>query len=106
MSKLTEQQHAELGVALKSLLEQINDVVKIPSDFINSIQDRGAHRAICEFLKPDGGFPKELLKLHQAGKLPLSVEAFVLQPEWKDFFDEPLLVEASNRLQEIASVMA
>jgi hypothetical protein len=83
----------------------MDDVVKIPGEFLESVEKLGAHRAICDFLKSDGGFPKELLKLHREGKLPQSIEALVLQPEWKDLFDEPFLIEASNRLQEISSVM-
>jgi hypothetical protein len=105
MSELTEKQHSDLEAAVKALLSEADRAVRLPVDFIDSVEKLGAHRAICEFLKPDGGFPKELIKLHQAGKIPLSIEAFVLQPEWKEFFDEPLLIEASSRLQEIGSVL-
>lgn len=80
-------------------------MASIPSTFFASIEKIGAHGAICEFLKPDGGFPKELLKFHQAGKLPLSIESLVLKPGWKDLFDEHLLLEASNRLQEVSAVL-
>ena len=105
MTKLTPQQRSDLEIALQSILKQTDDVVKIPGEFLESVKKFGAHRAICEFLRPDGGFPKEMLKLHREGKLPQSIEALVLQPEWKEFFDEPLLTEASNRLLEITSVM-
>ena len=105
MTKLTPQQHSGLEVALQSLLKQTNNVVKIPCEFLESVKKFGAHRAIYDFLKPDGAFPKVLIQLHRAGKLPLSIESMVLQPEWREFFDEPLLIEASNRLQEVSSVL-
>ena len=106
MRELTQQQHTDLEAALKSLLHETSDVVQIPGEFLQTVEKLGAHPAICDFLRPDGGFPKELLKIHQAGKLTLTIESLVLKPEWKDLFDEHLLLEASNRLNEVAAVMA
>jgi len=99
------QQYCELENALKSVLKDTGEIVKIPEEFLHSVERIGAHRAICDFLKPDGGMPEALLKLHQTRKLTLSIESLVLQPKWKEFFDEHLLIEASKRLQEIGTVM-
>jgi hypothetical protein len=65
----------------------------------------GAHGAVCEYLRPNGPFSDHLLSLHGEGKIPQSIESLVLQPEWKDFFDEPFLIEASSRLQELAQTI-
>lgn len=88
-----------------SALESILRDLPLPEGFREMIDRLGAHGAICEYLRPDGPFPEHLMTLHREGKLPKSIESLVLQPEWKEFFDEPLLIEASTRLQEVVSAI-
>jgi hypothetical protein len=89
-----------------SALAEILQKLPLPEGFRELMEELGPRNAVCQYLAPDGCFPDHLLKLHREGNLPSSIESLVLQPEWKEFFDEPLLIEAADRLQEIASTVA
>lgn len=95
----------EITVGQDSLLQSLLKDLPLPEGFLDMIDRLGAHGAVCEYLRPDGPFPGHLLTLHREGRIPQSIESLVLQPEWKDFFDEPFLIEASSRLQELAQTI-
>ena len=103
MVSSTPKQRGDLDSALRAVLSELRTVVSIPMSFLEAVEKNGAHRALCEFLQPGGGFPRELLQLHRKGMLPISIEAMVLKPEWKDYFDEHMLLEASQRIQELSA---
>jgi hypothetical protein len=98
MKQFPEEQHA-------ALLSEIGKL-DLSKEFHDLVKELGPHGAICRYLQPDGKFPPHLLKLDREGIIPPCIESLVLQPEWREFFDEPLLIEAATRLQEISSVIA
>ena len=69
-----------------------------PTIFLRMILDDGGLAAAKHLLKPTTT-TRGLRRLHQKGRLDLSVEAKVLQSPWNSLFTESELSEAKRRLK-------
>lgn len=78
-------------------INTIQDRVYRPNYFIQLMAEHGAYEAACLVIHaqrvPDG-----FLTLQQAGRLGLTIEAFILRPEWAGMFEPVTLNLARQRL--------
>jgi len=68
-----------------------------PNGFMALVQEHGPVEA-CKLVIVDPKLGQNLLRLKQAGRLDLTVEALVLRDRFKRLFDEDVLVKARKRL--------
>ncbi len=68
--------------------------------FLQMVQDRGGIQTAKDLLKTREDIQSGLVKLWELGRLDLSVENLVLQPEWKSLFTDEELGIARQRLKD------
>ncbi len=83
--------------AVVTLINSIEDRVYRPNYFIQLMAEHGAYEAACQVIHSQK-IPDGFLTLQQAGRLSLTIEALVLQPEWADIFEPETLRLARERL--------
>lgn len=66
--------------------------------YLQLVRNRGGLEAAKKLLKASGLSPG-FLKLKECGRLDLTFEHLILQPEWKDLFTDEERYIAKNRLQ-------
>ena len=103
MKTLSKEQNAELERDFRALIQEVVRQVYSPKYLIQKVDESGAYQAICEVLQT-GRLPERFTTLYEAQRLNLSVEAFVLESKWREFFDEAMLIEAANRLREVGYI--
>lgn len=67
--------------------------------FLQMVQDRGGVQTAKDLLQTREDVQSGLVKLWELGRLDLSVEYLVLQPEWKSLFTDEELRVARQRLK-------
>ena len=73
------------------------EIGRDPSKFLALVQEYGPVEA-CKLMITDPTLGQDLLRLKQAGRLDLTVEALVLRDRFKRLFDGELLGKARKRL--------
>ncbi len=68
--------------------------------FLQMVQDRGGIKTAKDLLKTREDVQSGLVKLWELGRLDLSVENLVLQPEWISLFTDEELAIARQRLKD------
>jgi hypothetical protein len=77
--------------------EQSRQIGCDPSVFLEIVQSHGPVEA-CKRMIESPVLGQGLLRLKQAGRLDLTVEALVLRDRFKRLFDQPTLATARKRL--------
>lgn len=84
---------------LRAKVEEANSFKYVPTKFLGMLSSSGAYATTTQLLSS-----KELTsgyqRLWENGRLDLSVEALVLEHEWREYFDPMLLQRAEARLRE------
>lgn len=73
--------------------------------FLRMVEERGGIQTAKDLLKTREDIQSGLVKLWELGRLDLSVENLVLQPEWKSLFTDEELRIARQRLKDHGFVM-
>ncbi len=68
--------------------------------FLQMVADQGGVQAAKQLLTTEG-YSEGLTRLWEEGRLDISVEAAVLEDQWRDLFTEEELATASRRLEEL-----
>jgi hypothetical protein len=74
--------------------------------FLNMVAKSGARNAAKALLVPRRGVQPGLRGLRRLGRLDLSVEHLVIQPRWRDLFNDDERKEARMRLKKRAKPTA
>ncbi len=93
----THEQLQAFHAAVVQHVQAIQDHVYRPTYFIQVMNERGAYEAACQVIH-DQVLPQGFSTLFQANRLDLTIEAFVLQPEWAALFEPQTLRLARDRL--------
>lgn len=95
------ERHRELTAAMHDYARRARVELRyVPSYFIAMLNERGGYETAIDLIqrpKPSEGF----IKLYQLGRLDLTVEALVLEDDWKSLFDEEILNIARTRLRAV-----
>jgi len=72
-----------------------------PSYFLSSLGTDGAFATVVKLLSPGRPPSDGFVRLWKEGHLELSVEALILESEWKSHFDDDVLAVARKRLRDV-----
>jgi hypothetical protein len=72
-----------------------------PSYFLTSLGTDGAFSTVIKLLAPGRPPSDGFVRLWKEGHLELSVEALILESEWKSLFDDEVLTVARKRLRAV-----
>jgi len=86
---------------LRRAAEQAKDDINYyPGFFHRMLNTEGGYRTAVRLLDSSKPVSEGFVKLWEAGRLDLSVEALVLKKPWSDYFTQPMLEAARQRLRD------
>jgi hypothetical protein len=94
---MNRQEEAQFEGVLREAIDQAKQFDYYPSRFIGMIASKGSFQTVKDIVasgKPSEGFEK--LVLH--GRTDLTCEAIIVETQWRQFFDDDLLLVAEHRL--------
>jgi putative restriction endonuclease len=71
-----------------------------PGFFHKMLNNEGGYRTAVRLLDPSKPVSEGFVKLWEAGRLDLTVEALVIKKPWSDYFAQPMLEAARKRLRD------
>ena len=96
---------SELELAFHQRMLRVYDEARsecnyIASRFLQMVTDLGGVQAAKQLLGTEG-YSEGLTRLWEEGRLDISVEAAVLEDQWRNLFTKEELATASKRLEQL-----
>lgn len=102
LEHMEKNQDIKLTSFLRAKAREAEQAIRYrPSFFLGMLENDGGYRTVIKLLSANGvsdGFKK----LWEHGRMDLSVEALVVESEWRSAFDPVLIARAEKRLNEVA----
>jgi 5-methylcytosine-specific restriction protein A len=98
---MDKNQDVKLAAFLRAKAAEAERAIRYrPNYFIGMLETDGGHLTVIKLLSANG-VSEGFKKLWEHGRLDLSVEALVVESEWRTAFDPVLIARAEKRLNEV-----